>query len=318
MLKADFGYLPEPQDFTEGDITVATLPRLDQTRKNINAHPSVDGAWLYAPSHELRDMFSGAVTKKPYPGRIFGLPKTHSLQHATASDPEHLAFLVWMFGFLKGIRLTTDDMGFLDATPIRTETLTDFGFFGHGEQQALGYADDFWRKRGASAAKGLSAVVHALFLSHQPKLLEFEGIHYAYVALDACHAVWSVANGRNPRKRKHSERIITLCKDLGATAPAWIQDVVDARNDALHEALFFGEPLGFTVYKPQARTGQNIVLEMQSLVARLVCAILTLPFTDYIVSPVDSVYLGKRGLKFPASATSTASPSPPAAPGREA
>lgn len=297
MLKVEFGYLPEPQDFTEGDIAVETLPGLDDKRKRIDSHPCVDGRWLYSPPHEFHDMFTGAVTKKPYPGRTFGLPKTHSLSHATATDPEHLSFLVWMFGFLNGIRLTHDEMGFLDATPIKTEELTDFGFFGHGERRALRYANEFWNKRGANAAKGLSAVVHALFLSHKPKLLEFEGMHYAYVALDACHAVWSVANGRDPKKGKHAERITNLCKELGVTPPPWIQDVVEARNDALHEALFFGEPLGFTVYKPEARDGQNIVLEMQCLVSRFVCAILGLAFKEgYIASPVGNVYLGKAGL----------------------
>ena len=44
------------------------------------------------------------------------------------------------------------------------------------------------------------------------------------------------------------------------------------RNDALHEALFMNEPLGFAVLG--GGIGENITLEMEALVCRLLVALI--------------------------------------------
>lgn len=290
MLEMQFGYLPERHDFSVGDVTVSTLPDLDEKRKGIEESDQIERDWIYTPPQRVRHILGGE-SEMPCPARVFGLAKTHLLTHATATEPEHLTFLVWMFGFIVGMRLTETEAGFLDATPIKTGALHDIVWLRHGEQHALGLADEFWRKHGARVSKGLSGVVHALFLSHKPHLLGFEELLYVYTAIDGCHAVWSAMNSRKPTFLPHGQRLETLCVELKTCTPTWIKDVVAARNDALHEALFFGEPLGFAVFggnNPGARPRGNIVLEMQSLVSRFVCSILGLPCPDYIGSPVNT------------------------------
>lgn len=290
MLIAEFGYLPEALDFSVGDVTVSTLPGLDEKRKVIEEDDCVDGDWIYPGPQRVRGLF-GQESERPYPTRVFGLAKTHALAHATATDPEHLSFLVWMFGFIKGIRLTDTEAGFLDATPIKPGTLHDIAWAQHGGRRALGFADAFWRKHGSRISKVVSGVVHALFLSKKPHLLDFEELLYVYTAIDGCHAAWSAMNGKKPTFVPHGQRLMTLCTELNTCTPTWIRDVVAARNDVLHGALFFGEPLGFAVFggnNLQARRPGNIILEMQCLVSRFVCAILGLPCSDYISSPVNT------------------------------
>jgi hypothetical protein len=289
-LHVEFGYLPEPHDFPIGDITVSTLPGLAETRIQIEKHDGVANGWIYAPPQRVVGL-SREESEMPYPSRVFGLPKTHSLAHATATDPEHLSFLVWMFGFINGMRLTDTEMGFLDATPIKPGALNDIVWLGQGKQHALGFADAFWSKHGPRISKGLSGVVHALFLSSGPHLLDFEKLLYVYAAIDGCHAVWGSMKGRKPTSVPHRKRLVTLCRELGTVTPTWIEDVVDSRNNALHEALFFDEPLGFAGFggnNPQAIPRGNTILELRSLVSRFVCAILGLPCPKYISSPVHT------------------------------
>lgn len=301
-METQFGYLPEAHDFSVGDITVSTLLGLDEKRKGVEEDDFVEKDWIYTPPQRVRGLL-GEESEMPYPARVFGLAKTHTLTHATATDREHLSFLVWMFGFITGMRLTDTEAGFLDATPIKTGTLHDIVWLQHSERRALGFADAFWRKHGSKISKVLSGVVHALFLSRKPLLLDFEELLYVYTAIDGCHAVWSAMNGKKPTFVPHGQRLETLCVELKTCTPTWIKDVVAARNDTLHEAIFFGEPLGFAVLGGndlQARRPGNIILEMQNLVSRFVCAILELPCPDYICSPVNT--RGRRGVTLPEGA----------------
>lgn len=144
---------------------------------------------------------------------------------------------------------------------------------------------------GPAPRRCLSGVVHALFLSRKPHLFDFEKFLYVYTAIDGCHWVWRTMNGRNPNSGRHGQRLGRLCAELGTSTPTWIDDVVDTRNDFMHQAIFFGEPLGFAAFRGNsAQPGQtgNTILELQSLVSRFICAILGLPCLEYISSPVNT------------------------------
>jgi len=290
MMETLFGYLGEPRDFSVGDVSVSTLPDLDATRKDIEEHPQVEKQWLYGPRKGSRNL-SGQERVLPYSARVFGLPATHSLTHAQATDQEQLNFMVWVFGFITGMRLTNTEAGFLDATPIKVGTLHDIIWCLEGEERAMGLADTFWKKHGPRISKGMSGVIHALFLSHTPHLLEFEKLLYVYTAIDGCSAVLHAKQGKKPTGTPHGKRLQGLCASLKTCTPPWVTEVVDTRNDAIHEGLFFGEPLGFSVFggnEQGSRSRGNIILEMQCLVARFVCALLDLPCHAYIESPVDT------------------------------
>jgi hypothetical protein len=298
MTSIEFGYLPEPRDYTVGDITVATLPGLDEKRREIEESGLVEKKWIYGPPAAEHDILRG-VRDLPFPSRVFGLAKTHSLSHATSTDPAHLSFLVWMLGFIEGIRLTDTEAGFLDATPIKTGALHDIVWLKHSERRALGLADAFWKQRGSKASKWLAGVVHALFLSHNPRLLNFEEFMFVYTAIEGCNAVWKATQNPPPPYLGHGKRIANLCTQLKTVTPSWIQTVVDSRNDTFHEALFFDEPLGFALFGGPAHGQQprNIIMQMQHLVSRFVCALLELPCPTYIASPVDS--RGREGVTLP-------------------
>ena len=62
---------------------------------------------------------SGKVREHPYASRVFGLPKTHLIEHAEATNQDHLDFHLWALSFFVGMRLTATDAGFLDATPLK-------------------------------------------------------------------------------------------------------------------------------------------------------------------------------------------------------
>ena len=68
------------------------------------------------------------------------------------------------------------------------------------------------------------------------------------------------------------------------------------RNDALHEALFMGEPFGFAVHRfnSEGRPELPIDFEMRNLVCRLLVALIGGDDLCYLKSPVNSRQ--RRGL----------------------
>jgi len=305
MAEMKFGYFPEPLDFTIGDLSVATLPGLDAQRADVTQSEGVEDDWCFAPLAKVHDIMTGDVRTRPASGRVFGLPKTHTLSHRASDDVEHLRFIVWMLGFIYGIRLTESEAGFLDATPIKPGKLHDVVWLGNSEPKALGIVDAYWHKHAANPriAKGLMGIVHSLFLSETPTLLDFERFIYLYTAFDGCHAVWCAMTRANPLAGGHSKRIANLCSAFKRSIPDWADPtpntvsgvrsgkVFGVRNDTLHDGLFFDEPWGFQIYGGIASSGdpnRNILLEMRCLVCRLVFGIVGFNDPDYILSPIDT------------------------------
>lgn len=285
-LSSNFGYLPQSCNFTSGKIKVADLPDLYTLIDKVSDHHgSIHKDWFYAP-HTL-----------PYKSRVFGLPKTHKLTHEKADSIEHLQFLVWCLGFFAGIRLTTTEAGFLDATPIKTEMLTDFVLMNCTFADAVALADAFWRQNANydRRAKLVCSIIHSLFIAQYPPAMCFERFMYLYAALDACFAL---AESINPPSRKlsHAARLEWLCDQFKIPTPAWAvpgqgkSEVSLVRNPLLHEALFFEEPLGFSIYggNESITNRGNIMLEMKALVCRLLVSLLGKADMGYATSAVNS------------------------------
>lgn len=298
MVEMKFGYFPDPIDFTRGDLSVATLPDLEATRAAVKESEGVNGDWCFAPLATAQDFISGVIRTGPANGRVFGLPQTHVLAHRTSTDVGHLQFLVWMLGFIYGIRLTETEAGFLDATPITPGTFHDVVWSRGSEVEAIARADTHWHAhaRDPRIAKGLMGVVHSLFLSQTPTLLDFERFIYLYTALDGCHSVRCAMKNEDATKGGHRKRIADLCDFVGCTTPDWADPCAHSksgvrfvRNETLHEGLFFGEPWGFLTYGGKADTGnRSILLEMRCLVCRLLFGILGFNDPKYIKSPIDT------------------------------
>lgn len=265
-----FGYLPEIIDITSGDISITSINDIQETIKNIEAHVCIENDWIYAPIYENK-----------YSSRIFGLPQTHIIAHKNVDSLEHLDFLVWCLSFFKGIRLTTTSVGFLDATPIKTWKLVDFILVKKDQIiNVMQIAENFWQSYSkTSLPKNIIAIIHALFVSHYPQSLQYEQFTHLYQALDGCYYVINKLKSREAKN--HAQRIELMCNIYNIEIPNWAKiqnnksQLANVRNYTFHEALFWGKPLGFSIYGGDNPYNGNIILEMQNLICRILVAIFT-------------------------------------------
>lgn len=296
MTASHLGYCPQPLDWASGDIAVTTLPDLAKTVEAVADDPGVDRDWIYSPPARTRDIMSGRTKVEPYSARVFGLPQTHVIEHATG-DEEQLDFLLWCLSFILGIRLTKTEAGFLDATPIKCGKLNDIVWCEKDSvAKALDCADQFWIANAAHprVRKALAGIIHSYFLAQNPIALGFERFTYMYVALEGCHYVYRTRLGQDPRSGTHRQRIAALCSAFNMPVPVWADpsaaDVADRRNETLHEGLFFNEPLGFAGFGGAGRQpgSGHVPLQMEALVSRLLVPLLGIPAPSYIRSPVNT------------------------------
>ncbi len=291
MHELEIGYCPLRMDWKVGDVSIETKSDLDQTIAGVEADSGVEKSWIYAPEQQTMDMMSRKIFTRPYKARVFGLPTTHILRHSGTIDEEHIRFLIWCMGFFTGMRLTMDEAGFIDATPIKLWVLHDIVWLGDSLPHAIECADMYWHQHAnnVQVSKGLAGVIHSYFLSQTPTLLDFERFIYLYIALDGCYRVCSLTVAGSFSRVPHAQRITQLCEHYGiGMLPQAVRDIVSCRNDVLHEGLFFGEPLGFQIYGGvHHHLHRGTILELTKLVSRLIVAILGLPATDYIQSRID-------------------------------
>jgi hypothetical protein len=199
-----------------------------------------------------------------------------------------------VLSFFLGMRLTTTEAGFLDATPIKPGKLVDFIISQKNLLKAVELADAFWlaHRNEPARAKRFIAAVHALFVAQYPQNLQFERFIYLYTALDACYAL--AESIRQPvKKPSHSDRVAWMCNLFGMAVPAWAlslpsgkAEIAVLRNTTLHEALFMDEPLGFAVHG--VGSNQNLLLEIECLISRLLVALIGGGATIYVQSPVNT------------------------------
>lgn len=179
MKKKEFGFYPKPLQIEEGAITISTLPDLDDKVKGVSSS-GVEKNWIYASPQRERDFISLRVRELPYPSRVFGLPKTHVIRHAETKSEEHIDFHVWVLSFFLGMRLTTTEAGFVDATPIKPMKLVDFILSNTALSHVIRLAEAFWINNldKHRNAKWFMAAVHALFLGQKPQSFQFEKFIY--------------------------------------------------------------------------------------------------------------------------------------------
>lgn len=242
----EFGYWPEAAVFDVHGLAVRTLSGLDKLVAEVRTSERVHEGWFFSPCARYVDLGNDRELVLPFPERVFPLPKTHRLEVAPG-QPDGLArFAIWCLGFFVGMRLTETEAGFLDATPIRPFALCDFVCATRELPQALEPAIEFFlRAAEPRTTENLLAAIHALWLSHTRNLLRFEQHHYAYVAIDALWRLCRQLGLRTEGVVKQNDRLATLADHLEITLPDW-PSVVPERNNAVHEGLFYGQPLGFS------------------------------------------------------------------------
>ncbi|EBE9968886.1 hypothetical protein JMJ85_05730 [Salmonella enterica subsp. diarizonae] len=292
-IGSEFGYYPVEVNIEAENFSLLTLPGLAEKVERVNNDKNVVNGWIYPGNQEVYN-FNGGISIMPYSCRVFGLPKTHILKLKNTSSLETLNFVVWCLSFFSGMRLTTTDAGFLDATTIKPAKLTDF-ILGRCSEKAiielaLNYISS--EQKTENSPIKIAAVMHALFLSHNPQYLSFEKFQYLYMALDGCFALaWAEKNKCSEKTLNHSRRLKWLCETYGIPRPSWVtgkKNITTIRNDNFHEAIFYGQPLGFSSVN-SGQYGDDILREMQALVCRLLAALLSVNDCTYIKSKVDSV-----------------------------
>jgi hypothetical protein len=292
-LAVEFGYCPEGLTLNSPLIKVRALPKLNEAVDAVSNAPEVEADWIYAGVQEVIQMGAG-IRSLPYANRVFGLPKTHTIQHTAADGPDHVNFHIWALSFFLGMRLTAAEAGFLDATPIKPRKLVDFNLGNSGLSKSLEVAEHFWQMHRANPerSKIFSAAIHALFLAQYPRALQFEQFMYLYTSLDACFALASSIHPP-PSRLSHAARIAWMCNLFGMPVPEWA-DTTNTRhsqlslirNAAMHEAIFMGEPLGFALHG--VGTNQNITLEMEALICRLLVALIGAETSDYVRTTITT------------------------------
>ncbi|TNI77584.1 hypothetical protein [Aeromonas sobria] len=300
-VSAEFGYYPVFCNIETSRFSIRTLPEHESIVAVVSGDPNVLKGWFYPGAQQYREFMSGKVRSMPYNARVFGLPMTHVLTLSEDRNREELDFVVWCLSFFTGMRLTTTAAGFLDATPIKPGKLVDFILSRSTITDVIELALDYLEsERGdARAPKRVTAVIHALFLAQYPQNLSFEKFQYLYMALDACFALVEAKEAKEAKKRSipHAGRVQWMCEKFGMPVPDWAKNSKTnpsslslVRNNTFHEAMFFDGPLGFASYGGNQRSAdqENIPLQIEALVCRLLVAILGKPGVGYIKTSVSS------------------------------
>lgn len=292
-ILVEFGWYPEPIEVDIDHITIRTLPDISDKVAWLPNSNLIVRNWFYPPLQKTREI-AGGIIEQPYPSRIFGLAKTHTLSHAISDGPDHTEFLVWALSFFVGMRLTTTPMGFLDATPTKPGTLVDFSLPYKNLPHALKLSERFWElnKSKPLQIRRWIASVHALFISQFPQSLEFEKFIYLYGAIDACFSLMKDQILKTKKAVSHNQRIDWMCRHFNIPTPIWADaskgasKISEIRNSTLHESLFLDAPLGFAS-KTMTRI-QGLTLEMKALLCRLLVALIGDEDNDYVRSPTNT------------------------------
>jgi hypothetical protein len=295
MLATEFGFYPVRYNVSSPTFEIATLDDFDEQVKLVMDGPTVERDWIYAPPREQISLGIPGTRILPYASRVFGLPKTHRLMHSY-DDPKRSAFLIWVFGFLVGMKLSESEKGHLDAAPLRPGTSNDVVWCGDSLGRALSKADQFFDRHAhePKIERAMRAVIHSYLLADLPTLLDFEQFLHLYTAVDAAYAAYGHINGAPSKRVFHSERIAYLCEQLRISLPWWAEKaspyVAERRNETIHEGLFLGEPWGFATFgdeKNRDSKQRMILLELQKLMSRIVMALLDVRDETYLQSKVD-------------------------------
>ncbi len=287
----EFGFYPEPIEIDTKPIKVRPLREHETIVKQVLGCDRVHDGWMYAPLQGVQTLGSDHVAERPYSARVFDLPKTHIIEYANAASDEHLDFLVWVLSFFLGIRLSTNEAAYLDATPVKAGKLVDFVLVADSLVRAIELAEAFWVANNGrnKAANRFIAALHALFLGQNPQGLQFERFIYLYTAIDACFALAKSLK----RSKIDCHRIAWMCREFGLELPDWATrsedggvEVSAIRNNALHEALFMDAPFGFALHGEGKHV--NITHEMSALVCRLLVALIG-GEAKYVGTPVNSM-----------------------------
>lgn len=283
----NFGWLPEKRSYKTADITIEPLPNFDEALSTVQGHSQNYKNWLYPPL----EVFSQDKQPKPsIPSVWFSLPATHKISIADKeASADFEEFLIIVFGWAKGLLLRPDGHGHFYKAATSSGQLCDF-FISKSETIALlNFAARFWDENKSSKIRNLM----------------FGAIHWHLFSFSYCHAferfmtqytvfdsIWKINEILRPNihAESHASRLIILAELHDLYLPKWAElitkkqsRITKIRNELIHEAQFYGKPIGFAV----PPSGSNINLEFEAFNSRLLAATLG-AVGPYTRSPCDT------------------------------
>lgn len=131
----EFGFYPLGLDITDTRFSIKSHPDRDKRVSNVRNDSAAVNGWFYASLMDRRSENGDIISP---PGRIFGLPRTHMITITNVANKEEVKFVIWCLSFFLGLRLTTEECGFLDATPIERGKLNPESVISHADPALLG------------------------------------------------------------------------------------------------------------------------------------------------------------------------------------
>ncbi|MDE3269680.1 MAG: hypothetical protein OYH77_05295 [Pseudomonadota bacterium] len=291
IMKKTFGYYPYPLEAKEGNISIETLPGLKEKTDQVYCQGLlIENDW--------------ASTSSYIRAGVFHLPHTHVIKCTEKISEEQLDFYVWILSFFVGMRLTTDDYGFVGSATLKPNGFTDFVFTGQPYSAVITLTQEFLErydeKNKQVVMKRVRAILHALYLGRRKNQLQYEQFIYFYIAIDACYRLVKdrerVKYPKSITRINHNQRVSWLCDRLCMTPPNWHEDISEERNAIFHEAMYAGAPLGYKVTE-----NLDLPREMAQFVCRILVAILIgkerAKDNHYVQSPVNDHHVYGLSLK---------------------
>jgi hypothetical protein len=211
------------------------------------------------------------------PVKLFELAPTHKLTIAFGpQDPEFANFLIALFGFMKGLRLSPEGWQHFYRVPLKRGALCDFLADNSNIAKMLELATDFWKRNNLTEVRrGIFGAIH-WHLFGQLYEHEFERFNAQYIVLDSCFALFKCIF-KLKKDPAHGERPSRMCTEYGLAVPSWAVKCPDGkypiaklRNQFFHEGLYGGSPIGFA----HSTDIPSIEHELTNFNARLILAIL--------------------------------------------
>lgn len=245
-----FGYLPVRKSFDTEVFLIRTLPELHPYEEIRASWPGIEDGWAYPPLL-LDKRFTDEVPLRPAPA--FGLRASHEvlLVRPSETDDADLRYLILSIGFLNGLHLLPEGWVHFQRTAIQPGKLVGFIVRADQEASILETMLTRFRSTDEDCQNRLYGLIH-WFLMAQEYLTQHDKFMAQYLVTDAAFS-FACASGLITRGVPHAQRSCRLCQVLDLEIPEWA--IVDStgrsylsnlRNALFHEAIFAGQPIGFS------------------------------------------------------------------------
>ncbi len=277
-MEFKFGFLKEVCQVNWRTGSIEPLQTHQTLVKNLYLSGRVAGDCLYPPLVDAPGVSPSGMSHPQVPVKLFELAPTHKLTLASGPQNSEFAnFLIVLFGFMKGLRLSPEGWQHFYRVPIKRGALCDFLADNSNIAKMLDFATDFWMSNNLTEVRcGIFGAIH-WHLFGQLYEHEFERFNAQYIVLDSCFALSKIMFPNLKKDHAHGVRPSLMCDAFGLAVPSWAvkcpngkYPIAQLRNQFFHEGLYGGLPIGFAHPTETA----YIEHELTNFNARLILAIL--------------------------------------------